>query len=53
MHTLAGAAVRILEVGPGRPLSAFFRTIGRNVSAIVSVKHAERELAPVRPGDAA
>jgi malonyl CoA-acyl carrier protein transacylase len=50
MQVLAAAAPRILEVGPGRPLSAFFRTIGRNVGAVVSVKHAERELAPAAAG---
>lgn len=49
MTALAAAAPRILEVGPGRPLSAFFRTIGRSVGAIVSVKHAERELAAPPP----
>jgi len=53
MRTLAAAAPRILEVGPGRPLSAFFRTIGRNVGAIVSVKHAERELQLAPAGGAA
>jgi len=53
MRALADSAPRILEVGPGRPLSAFFRTIGRNVGAIVSVKHAERELQPAPAGGAA
>jgi malonyl CoA-acyl carrier protein transacylase len=44
MSVLAGAADRVIEVGPSRPLSGFFRSIGRTVGAIVSVQTAARGL---------
>jgi len=44
MNAISVVAGRIYEVGPNRPLRAFFRTMGRDVSAIVSIKHAESEL---------
>jgi malonyl CoA-acyl carrier protein transacylase len=46
MEAISGAADQIFEVGPGRPLRGFFRTIGREVTAILSVKAAEKALAP-------
>ncbi|GIW39480.1 MAG: malonyl CoA-acyl carrier protein transacylase [Candidatus Binatia bacterium] len=42
MEALAAEADRIVEVGPARPLSAFFREIGVAVTAIVSLKTAEK-----------
>lgn len=45
MDTLARAADRILEVGPHRPLKGFFKTTGREIASVVSVKTAERALA--------
>jgi malonyl CoA-acyl carrier protein transacylase len=41
MNALAGRATRIVEIGPGRPLSAFFRDIGVKVAAITDVASAE------------
>jgi [acyl-carrier-protein] S-malonyltransferase len=45
MKALRDVAGRIYEVGPGRPLSGFFRAIGCPVASIISVKSAQRELA--------
>ena len=41
MKALAGQATRIVEIGPGRPLSAFFRDIGVKVQAITDLAAAE------------
>ena len=40
-----GAATEIVEVGPHRPLRGFFKSIGREVMSIVSVRTAEKGLA--------
>jgi [acyl-carrier-protein] S-malonyltransferase len=40
MSALSGAAERICEVGPGRPLRGFFKAIGRDVLSVVSVRNA-------------
>jgi len=45
MKALRDTAGRIYEVGPGRPLSGFFKAIGCSVTSIISVKSAQRELA--------
>lgn len=45
MHALAAVADRIFEVGPNRPLQRFFRSAGREVTSIMSVKTAEKGLA--------
>jgi [acyl-carrier-protein] S-malonyltransferase/trans-AT polyketide synthase/acyltransferase/oxidoreductase domain-containing protein len=45
MKALAARAARIVEVGPGRPLSGFFREIGVTPVAILSWKQAEKTLA--------
>lgn len=45
MRALASAADRILEVGPGRPLRRFFKSLGIEIGSIVSCKMAEKELA--------
>jgi len=44
MRALAGAASQIYEVGPNRPLRGFFKTIGRDVTAILTVKAVEKGL---------
>lgn len=44
MQALAAAADEIVEIGPNRPLRGFFRTIGRDVTSIVSVASAEKGL---------
>lgn len=44
MRALGGAASDIYEVGPGRPLRGFFKSTGREVTAILSVKTAEKGL---------
>ena len=41
MKALAGRATRIVEIGPGRPLSAFFRDVGVKVEAITDLASAE------------
>ncbi len=45
MRALAGAADRILEVGPGRPLRGFFKSLGVEVTSIISCKTAEKAIA--------
>jgi malonyl CoA-acyl carrier protein transacylase len=44
MRTLASGADRIIEIGPGKPLSRFFKELGREVLSIVNVRTAERVL---------
>jgi malonyl CoA-acyl carrier protein transacylase len=46
MKALAEGADTIYEVGPNRPLSRFFKELGRDVVAILNVRGAERELGP-------
>lgn len=43
MRALA-VADRVYEIGPHRPLRAFFKTIGRDITSIVSLKAATKEL---------
>jgi [acyl-carrier-protein] S-malonyltransferase/trans-AT polyketide synthase/acyltransferase/oxidoreductase domain-containing protein len=45
MRSLSEAATEIVEVGPHRPLRGFFKSIGRDVMSIVSVRTAEKGLA--------
>ena len=45
MDALGKVADRILEVGPNRPLRGFFKTTGREITSIVSLKSAEKALA--------
>jgi [acyl-carrier-protein] S-malonyltransferase len=45
MRAIAAAAGPVLEVGPSRPLRAFFRTIGVDVVSIVDTRSAERAFA--------
>ena len=42
MKALAARARRIVEIGPGRPLSAFFRDVGVKVAAITDLASAEQ-----------
>jgi [acyl-carrier-protein] S-malonyltransferase/trans-AT polyketide synthase/acyltransferase/oxidoreductase domain-containing protein len=44
MRALAARADRIVEIGPARPLSGFFRELGISTTAVVSLKSAERAL---------
>jgi len=44
MEAIGTTADRILEIGPGRPLRGFFKTTGRDVTSILSVKTAEKAL---------
>ena len=44
MREIAAVAARVIEVGPNRPLSAFFREIGVKVSAVTNLKGAEKAL---------
>jgi len=44
MRALAARAGRIIEIGPGRPLSGFFRELGVTTVAVRTVKDAERAL---------
>ena len=44
MDVLASVADRILEVGPNRPLRAFFGKSGHSVTSIISVRAARKEL---------
>jgi malonyl CoA-acyl carrier protein transacylase len=48
MRALAGAAEAIYEVGPGRPLRGFFRSMGREVVSIMSTRNLSPQSA-VRP----
>jgi [acyl-carrier-protein] S-malonyltransferase len=45
MRALAPLADRILEVGPGRPLRGFFKSLGIEITSIVSCKTAEKAIA--------
>jgi len=42
MEVLAAASARIIEIGPGRPLRGFFKTIGVDVEAVTDVRSAMR-----------
>jgi len=42
MKALAGRCSRVIEIGPGRPLRGFFRTIGVDAESITSVASAKR-----------
>ncbi len=44
MRVLVAAAKQIYEVGPNRPLRGFFKTLGRDVTAILTVKAVEKGL---------
>jgi len=44
MTALASGSSAIFEVGPGRPLRGFFRTIGAEVVSVVDARSAERAL---------
>jgi [acyl-carrier-protein] S-malonyltransferase/trans-AT polyketide synthase/acyltransferase/oxidoreductase domain-containing protein len=45
MRAFAPLADRILEVGPGRPLRGFFKSLGIDIASIVSCKTAEKAIA--------
>jgi [acyl-carrier-protein] S-malonyltransferase len=45
MRALAPLAGRILEVGPARPLRGFFKSMGIEVTSVVSCKTAEKAVA--------
>jgi [acyl-carrier-protein] S-malonyltransferase len=45
MAALSAAATQIYEVGPNRPLRGFFKSVGRDVTAILNVKAIEKGLA--------
>ena len=45
MRALIGEADRIFEVGPGRPLRGFFKSLGVEVTSILSCKTAEKAVA--------
>jgi malonyl CoA-acyl carrier protein transacylase len=45
MDALGKIADRIVEVGPNRPLRGFFKTTGREIASIISIKTAEKALA--------
>ena len=49
MNALCEVAGRIYEIGPSRPLTAFFKSAGRVVTPIVSVRNAQRELCAAGP----
>jgi malonyl CoA-acyl carrier protein transacylase len=51
MRNVAERAGRVFEVGPGRPLSGFFREIGVTVTAILNVKGAEKALRSREDGE--
>ena len=44
MRVLAASSKHIYEVGPNRPLRGFFKTLGRDVTAILTVKAVEKGL---------
>jgi [acyl-carrier-protein] S-malonyltransferase/trans-AT polyketide synthase/acyltransferase/oxidoreductase domain-containing protein len=44
MLALSAVAGRIVEIGPGKPLRSFFKTIGRHVTSIGSTEAAEKAL---------
>jgi malonyl CoA-acyl carrier protein transacylase len=45
MEALGKVAGRIVEVGPNRPLRGFFKTTGREIASIISIKTAEKVVA--------
>jgi malonyl CoA-acyl carrier protein transacylase len=45
MQVLAAGADRIIELGPNKPLSKFFKEIGHDVTPILNVRGAEKVLA--------
>jgi [acyl-carrier-protein] S-malonyltransferase/trans-AT polyketide synthase/acyltransferase/oxidoreductase domain-containing protein len=49
MNAIGEVAGRIYEVGPGKPLTGFFKSIGRVAAPILSVKHAQRALGAAHP----
>lgn len=46
MRALAAGSPRIIELGPNRPLKRFFSTLGIEITSIMNVKGARKELAP-------
>jgi [acyl-carrier-protein] S-malonyltransferase/trans-AT polyketide synthase/acyltransferase/oxidoreductase domain-containing protein len=44
MDQLGKLAERIVEIGPSRPLRGLFRSLGREVASVTTVRCAEREL---------
>jgi [acyl-carrier-protein] S-malonyltransferase/trans-AT polyketide synthase/acyltransferase/oxidoreductase domain-containing protein len=42
MEALAARCARVIEIGPGRPLRAFFKTLGVEVQTITDVRSATR-----------
>ena len=49
MNLLSDAADEICEIGPNRPLSGFFKTIGVQVPAVIDMRTAQRAFAPKPP----
>jgi [acyl-carrier-protein] S-malonyltransferase/trans-AT polyketide synthase/acyltransferase/oxidoreductase domain-containing protein len=47
MQSLASRATGVYEIGPGRPLRDFFKTIGVACESIISLASAEKVLAKV------
>jgi malonyl CoA-acyl carrier protein transacylase len=45
MRVLAEGADRIIELGPNKPLSKFFKEIGHDVTPILNVRGAQKALA--------
>lgn len=45
MRALMDVADRIVEIGPGRPLRGFFKSLGVEITSIVSCKTAEKAVA--------
>jgi [acyl-carrier-protein] S-malonyltransferase/trans-AT polyketide synthase/acyltransferase/oxidoreductase domain-containing protein len=45
MRALMAVADRIIEIGPGRPLRGFFKSLGVEITSIVSCKTAEKAVA--------
>jgi [acyl-carrier-protein] S-malonyltransferase len=49
MNAIGKVAGHIYEIGPGKPLTGFFKSIGRTVTPILSVKHAQRAFGAAQP----
>ncbi len=49
METLSGAAGSIFEVGPGRPLKGFFKTINIECQSIITLSAAQKTFERSRP----
>lgn len=49
MHALAERCDRVIEVGPGRPLRAFFKTIGVTVESVTSLRAARNAFTRAAP----